>query len=194
MSTPELQAQLEKGEAWIQSLLTLMGVEAPVSCQLQEACGHHSSSSGVEDVDHDHDWVGWITIHQEALSPDQIQKLIGDRGEVLDSIQYLMSLILNLHAPKDGHMPFTVDLDGYRDRRFGELQVLAEQAVDQVRATGQEQEILHLSSGERRQIHAFLKQFEDIHTFSRGKEPDRRLVVHLATMVPSQESPSSKPY
>ena len=52
-----------------------------------------------------------------------------------------------------------------------------EQVAQQVRQTGEEVEMKSLSSAERRQIHTFLKDAEDLETESRGQEPDRRLVV-----------------
>jgi spoIIIJ-associated protein len=53
------------------------------------------------------------------------------------------------------------------------------QIAEQVRQTGQEVEIKSLSSAERRQIHTFLKDANDLSTESRGQEPDRRLVIRL---------------
>lgn len=171
--TREFETQLlTQGQNWLVELLRLMGVEAKVTSELRE-----STTAGLEDHDHEHDWEGWLTVQSINLSPETIQTLIGTRGEVLDSIQYLTSLILNLRSPEGVHMPFTVDLNQYRDRRLQELQSIAQDAVQQARFSRLEQEILALSSAERRQIHSLLKEFEDIETYSRGKEPDRRLVV-----------------
>lgn len=62
-----------------------------------------------------------------------------------------------------------------------ELQQLAEAAVQHVRETGEEYEMAALSAAERRQVHTYLKAtYGDLETYSRGKEPDRRLVVRLA--------------
>ena len=58
---------------------------------------------------------------------------------------------------------------------------MAAEAVEQVQATQEEYEIAALSSAERRQMHNFLKTHEGLETFSRGKEPDRRLVVRLVS-------------
>jgi spoIIIJ-associated protein len=56
---------------------------------------------------------------------------------------------------------------------------MAENAAQQVRMTGKEYEMKSLSSAERRQVHTLLKDCPDLETYSRGKEPDRRLVVRL---------------
>ena len=169
----EFETQLlGQGQSWLTQLLQLMGVEATIICELRE-----SMTAGLEDQDHEHDWEGWLTVQSDRLPPETIQTLIGTRGEVLDSIQYLTSLVMNLRSPEGIHMPFTVDLNQYRDRRLQELQAMAQDAVQQARFSRLEQEILSLSSAERRQIHSLLKEFEDIETYSRGKEPDRRLVV-----------------
>jgi spoIIIJ-associated protein len=96
---------------------------------------------------------------------------------VLDSIQYLANTTLNLGKAAEDQQAFTIELGGYRARRLEELQAIAAEAAETVMANGQEFEIKSLSSAERRQVHHFLKDYEGLETFSRGKEPDRRLVV-----------------
>jgi spoIIIJ-associated protein len=161
---------LEQGRLWLMTLLNKMGIEAAISAEIRE-----SLTAGLEDQEHDRE--GWLTIATDSMSPETIQTLIGNRGEVLDSIQYMTSLIVNLQSQEGIKMPFTVDINQYRDRRLAELKQIAEDAVKQARFSRLEQEILSLSSAERRQVHSLLKDFEDIETYSRGKEPDRRLVV-----------------
>jgi spoIIIJ-associated protein len=73
-------------------------------------------------------------------------------------------------------------LNGYRIKRFAEIRALAEAAAEQVRSSGQEVQIKSLSSAERRQVHTLFKEFSDLETFSRGKEPFRQLVVRLASI------------
>jgi len=121
----------------------------------------------------------WLTIEQTKLTPKQIQILIGSEGTVLDAIQYLANAILNLGQDDEAQAAYTVELDGYRLRRQEELRALAAHAAQTVRETGQEFEMKALSSAERRQVHTFLKECEDLETQSRGQEPDRRLVVRL---------------
>ncbi len=119
----------------------------------------------------------WLTIDDTSLTPNQIDALLGPGGSTLATIQYLANTTLNLGQPDDMQTAYTIELAGYRVRRQAELQNLAEQAADHVRQTGEEYEMTALSAAERRQVHTYLKAFEDLETYSRGKEPDRRLVV-----------------
>ncbi|NJL47375.1 MAG: RNA-binding protein [Leptolyngbyaceae cyanobacterium SM2_5_2] len=123
----------------------------------------------------------WLTIQAESLSPQQVQGLIGEGGAVLDSMQYLANTTLNLGKAETEQQAFTIELDGYRARRLEELKTMAAEATERVLSTGQEFEMKGLSSAERRQMHHFIKAQAGFETFSRGREPDRRLVVCLAS-------------
>jgi spoIIIJ-associated protein len=105
--------------------------------------------------------------------------LIGREGAVLDAIQYLANATLNLNQPQERQAAYTIELDGYRLRRQAEIQAIATSAIEQARTTGQEVELKSLSSAERRQVHTFLKDFPDLESFSRGKEPHRHLVIRV---------------
>jgi spoIIIJ-associated protein len=122
----------------------------------------------------------WLTIDHAHLSADQVQAVLGTEGAVLDAIQYLANTTLNLGQPEAAQQAYTIELAGYRVRRQSELQAMADQAAQQVRETGKAYEMLALSAAERRQVHTYLKAFDDLETESRGREPDRRLVVKLA--------------
>ncbi|MFZ4638852.1 MAG: protein jag [Nodosilinea sp.] len=157
---------LTQGVNWLTSLLNLQGLTATVRAErLSDGSGDSC----------------WLTIDHQDLAPEQIQALIGESGAVLDSIQYLANTTLNLGKGDGEQMAFTIELVGYRAQRLQELQVLAQEAVQQVLTTGQEYELKGLSSAERRQVHQFLSEQPGLSTFSRGKEPDRRLVVCLAS-------------
>jgi spoIIIJ-associated protein len=122
----------------------------------------------------------WLTIDHAHLSSDQVQAVLGTEGAVLDAIQYLANTTLNLGQPEAAQQAYTIELAGYRVQRQSELQAMADQAAQQVRETGKAYEMLALSAAERRQVHTYLKAFDDLETESRGREPDRRLVVKLA--------------
>lgn len=156
------KSQLERGQQWLEKLLELSGMPSQVSASDETLVSEGSC---------------WLTIDEQSLTPEQIHRLIGDQGSVLDAIQYLANTTLNLNQPEEEQCAYTVELDGYRKKRRGELEAIANEAVQSVRETGQEYEIASLSSAERRQVHTFLKEFEDLETYSRGREPDRRLVV-----------------
>ncbi|MEB3358743.1 MAG: R3H domain-containing nucleic acid-binding protein [Synechococcales bacterium] len=154
----------ERGRIWLEKLLLLLGLPSTVEVDTSQLEAEGSC---------------WLIIDADQLSQGQIQHLLGERGIVLDAIQYLANTTLNLDCPEDEQCAYTVELNGYRAQRQVELQAIADEAVQQVRASGEEFEIASLSAAERRQVHTFLKSFEDIETQSRGREPDRRLVVRL---------------
>lgn len=166
-------SRMDRGQQWLKKLLPLMEVPAEVKAELQ-------TTAGEGDDPHETDSY-WLTIGHDLLTPEQIQILIGTEGTVLDAIQYLASVTLNLNQPQEQQAAYTIELDGYRVQRQAEIQAIAESAIEQVRATGKEVEIKSLSSAERRQIHTFLKDYQDLETFSRGKEPHRHLVIRQLT-------------
>jgi spoIIIJ-associated protein len=139
------------------------------------------------EIEGEPDQVGWLTLDESGLAAEQIELLLGNQGTVIDSMQYLANLTLNLHRDDTEQLPFMIELCAYRAKRQAELQNLAETAVAQVQETGQEYEIQSLSSAERRQVHTLLKAFPDLATFSRGREPDRRLVVTKAQAEESSD-------
>ncbi len=160
---------MQRGQQWLETLLQLTGVPAAVKAELETV--------SVEGGDHNEPDSYWLTIDETNLTPAQIQVLIGFEGTVLDAIQYLANASLNLSQTQEQQASYTVELNGYRVRRQAEIRALAENAAQMVRASGKEVEIKSLSSAERRQVHTFLKDFTDLETFSRGKEPHRHLVV-----------------
>lgn len=153
---------VQRGETWLTSLLKL--ADLPASVQGESAETHEDGSC-------------WLTIDSASYTSEQIQMLTGESGSVLDAVQYLINTTLNLGLSPDEQQPYTIELDGYRLRRQTELRSMAEAAAQKVRDNGEEFEMGALSSAERRQVHTFLKAFEDLETYSRGQEPDRRLVV-----------------
>lgn len=161
----------QAGVEWLTSLLAMQGLTAQVTSRLVEDETGHSC---------------WLIIHEDGLTPEQVQILIGEGGSVLDSMQYLANTTLNLGKSADAQQAFTLELAGYRAKRLEELKAMAQGAAEQVLATGQSYELKGLSSAERRQLHHFIKAQDGLSTFSRGKEPDRRLVVCLEAEVEEQ--------
>ncbi|HTL88544.1 MAG TPA: R3H domain-containing nucleic acid-binding protein [Leptolyngbya sp.] len=159
-----VEAQLQqRGQQWLETFLKLAGFPALVTVEVRETFAERNC---------------WLTIDHTSLLPNQIEALLGDNGAVLDSIQYLASSILNIGQAEQ--MAYTIELEGYRDRRLQELIKIAESAAEKVRESGEEYEIKSLSSAERRQVHSILQRSKEVETYSRGQEPDRRLVVRLA--------------
>jgi spoIIIJ-associated protein len=154
----------QRGQQWLEQFLKLANLPASVTPEMKETFSETSC---------------WLTIDDSSLNPNDVEALIGAQGSVLDSIQYLANSILNLGQEAEQQRAYTIELSGYRQHRQQELLQIAEQAADRVRQTGEEYEIKSLSSAERRQIHTILKECADLETYSRGQEPDRRLVVRL---------------
>lgn len=155
---------MQRGQQWLEQLLHLSKLPAKVT--VTDITEEHSDKPSY-----------WLTIDETKLTPKQIEILIGPDGTAIDAIQYLANSILNLGQTEQGQAAYTIELNGYRLRRQAELRAMAEYAAQKVRETGEEFEMKALSSAERRQVHTFLKEWEDLETQSRGQEPDRRLVV-----------------
>ncbi|NMG18133.1 protein jag [Brasilonema bromeliae] len=167
-------SRMKRGQEWLKTLLQLSGLSVDIKGEKETAIAEDEESPEQDSY--------WLTIGETNLSPEQIEILTGPDGSVLDAIQYLANSILNLSQLQEEQASYTVELNGYRVRRYAEIRAIAEAAAQQVRSSGQEAEIKSLSSAERRQIHTFLKEFGDLETFSRGKEPHRQLIVRLASM------------
>ena len=159
-----MESQISLGKEWLQQLLDLMGIAAEVETEGFETVSSDSGSS-------------WLNIDGSSLSLEQKQRLIGNKGESIDAVQYLANTILNLDRDPEAQSSFVIELDGYRVKRHRELTELTQQAIDRARTTGREVEIPGLSSAERKEIHSLLQDVEDLATESRGQEPNRRLVV-----------------
>jgi spoIIIJ-associated protein len=156
-------SQIQRGQQWLTEFLTLSGFPATVAADTQ-----HSDGSC------------WLTIDSTALTPDQVQALLNNHGSALDAIQYLANTAVNVGETEDHRTAFTIEIDGYRVQRQTVLEDLAEAAIAHVRDTGTEYEMPSLSAAERRQLHTYIKEVSDLETYSRGREPDRRLVVCAA--------------
>ncbi|WP_017316752.1 Jag family protein [Mastigocladopsis repens] len=167
-------SRMQRGQEWLKTLLQLSGLSVDIEGELE-------TTPSLDEESQEQDSY-WLTIDQTNLMPEQIEILTGPDGSVLDAIQYLANSILNLSQPQQEQASYTVELNGYRVRRYAEIRAMAEAAAQQVRSSGQEVEIKSLSSAERRQVHTLFKEFGDLETFSRGKEPHRHLVVRLASM------------
>ena len=161
--------RMQRGEQWKKELLQLYGISVESKVNKEE--------SGLGEKDPLSLNSYWLTIEESNLSENQIQNLTGRDGKVLDAIQYLSNSILNLNQETEEQASYTVELNGYRVQRLAEIRNMIEEVIDRVRTTGREVEVKSLSSAERRQVHTLLKGFEDLESFSQGKEPHRHLVV-----------------
>ncbi len=111
------------------------------------------------------------------LAGNDMGVLIGKRGQTLDSLQYLISLVVNKNASEYIHVK--VDTENYRARRKATLENLAKNIAYKVKRTHQSVALEPMNPYERRIIHSALQNDKYVTTHSEGEEPYRRVVVTL---------------
>lgn len=111
------------------------------------------------------------------LSGDEMGVLIGKRGQTLDSLQYLVSLVVNKNV--ENYIRVKVDTENYRQRRKETLENLAKNISYKVKRTKRPVSLEPMNPYERRIIHSALQNDKYVTTFSEGEEPFRHVVVTL---------------
>ena len=111
------------------------------------------------------------------LSGDEMGVLIGKRGQTLDSLQYLVSLVVNKDV--NDYIRVKVDTENYRQRRKETLENLAKNIAFKVKKTRRPVSLEPMNPYERRIIHSALQNDKYVVTHSEGEEPFRRVVVSL---------------
>ena len=111
------------------------------------------------------------------LSGDEMGVLIGKRGQTLDSLQYLVSLVVNKES--ENYIRVKVDTENYRQRRKETLENLAKNIAYKVKRTKRPVSLEPMNPYERRIIHSALQGDKYVTTHSEGEEPFRRVVVTL---------------
>lgn len=111
------------------------------------------------------------------LEGDDMGVLIGKRGQTLDSLQYLTSLVVNKES--DEYVRVKVDTENYRQRRKETLENLARNISHKVKRTKKPVSLEPMNPYERRVIHSALQNDRFVSTHSEGEEPYRRVVVTL---------------
>ena len=109
------------------------------------------------------------------LSGDDMGVLIGKRGQTLDSLQYLVSLVVNKNV--ENYIRVKVDTENYRQRRKETLENLAKNISYKVKRTRRPVSLEPMNPYERRIIHSALQNDRYVTTHSEGDEPFRRVVV-----------------
>ena len=103
--------------------------------------------------------------------------LIGKRGQTLDSLQYLVSLVVNKES--DDYIKIKLDTENYRERRKETLENLAKNIAYKVKKTRRSVSLEPMNPYERRIIHSALQNDKFVETHSEGDEPYRKIVVTL---------------
>ena len=111
------------------------------------------------------------------LSRDEMGVLIGKRGQTLDSLQYLVSLVVNKNV--DNYIRVKVDTENYRQRRKETLENLAKNIAYRFKRTERPVSLEPMNPYERRIIHSALQNDKYVTTHSEGDEPFRHVVVVL---------------
>lgn len=111
------------------------------------------------------------------LSGDEMGVLIGKRGATLDSLQYLVSLVVN--KGREDYIRVKVDTENYRERRKETLENLAKNVAFKVKKTRRALSLEPMNPYERRIIHAALQNDKYVTTHSEGEEPNRKVVISL---------------
>ncbi len=111
------------------------------------------------------------------LSGDEMGVLIGKRGQTLDSLQYLTSLVVNKGSNE--YIRVKVDTENYRKRRKDTLENLAKNLAYKVKRTKRPVTLEPMNPYERRVIHSALQNDKYVSTHSEGEEPFRRVVITL---------------
>ena len=111
------------------------------------------------------------------FSGDEMGILIGKRGQTLDSLQYLISLVVNKES--DAYINVKVDTEDYRERRKQTLENLAKNLSYKVKRTRRPVTLEPMNPYERRIIHSALQNDRYVETHSEGDEPYRKVVITL---------------
>ena len=111
------------------------------------------------------------------LSGNEMGVLIGKRGQTLDSLQYIISLVVNKES--DSYIRIKVDTENYRERRKATLENLAKNLAYKVKRTRRPVSLEPMNPYERRVIHSVLQNDRYVETHSEGEEPYRKVVITL---------------
>ena len=111
------------------------------------------------------------------IEGDDMGVLIGKRGQTLDSLQYLVSLVVNKES--NSYLKVKLDTENYRERRKETLENLAKNISYKVKRTKRPVSLEPMNPYERRIIHSALQGDKFVETHSEGEEPYRRVVVTL---------------
>ena len=129
---------------------------------------------GVNDVTFSAVQKGEATIIR--LDGEKLGALIGRRGETMESLSYLASLVAN--RLEGDYIKLGLDVAGYRDKRENDLTVLAQRIGNKVRKTGRSFAMEPMNPYERRIIHSAIGKMEGVRSESKGEGRDRRVVIY----------------
>ena len=153
VSEAEAQELIGRAETFLQDVFKVMDMNV----ELTSVFDHTENEIGI------------------TFAGDDMGVLIGKRGQTLDSLQYLVSLVVNKH--RSGYIRVKLDTENYRDRRKEKLEELASNIAKKVKRTRRKVELEPMNPYERRIIHSALQSDPFVTTISEGEEPYRHIVV-----------------
>ena len=149
----EENAKVKAAVDYLREVITLMGVENVTFSAVQK---------------------GEATIIR--LDGEKLGALIGRRGETMESLSYLASLVAN--RLEGDYIKLGLDVAGYRDKRESDLTALAQRIGAKVRKTGRSFAMEPMNPYERRIIHSAIGKMEGVRSESKGEGRDRRVVIY----------------
>ena len=163
VGVPEKESDIaEAAKSVLETLLARVGVVASVVSQTKPPIEGGEGASNVITLD---------------VTGDDLGILIGRRGQTLSSLQYIVRLIV-AHQEK-ARVAIVIDVEGYKQRRYGALQALAWRMAEQVKVRGRSFALEPMSAYERRIIHLTLADDPDVITESIGEGEARKVVIML---------------
>lgn len=112
------------------------------------------------------------------IKGEELNFLIGYRGESLDALQYILSHAV--YKDLDNWVPITLDINGYRQAKLEKLEDMVKGFIDRVRFHQKEIRLPPLTPYERRHIHVLITDYIDVESESRGEGRNRRLFLRPA--------------
>lgn len=144
---------------------------------------------GIQDVKFSAVQKGEATIIR--LDGEKMGALIGRRGETMESLSYLASLVAN--RLEGDYIKLGLDVAGYRDKRESDLTALAQRIGAKVRRTGRSFAMEPMNPYERRIIHSAIGKMEGVRSESKGEGRDRRVVIYSTDPNAVAESANARP-
>lgn len=109
------------------------------------------------------------------ITGNELNHLIGYRGDALNALQHFLNSAYYNGAGE--YVRVLVDINGYRDQRKDKLEDMAKSFIDRVRFFSQEVEMPPMNPSERRIVHSFVSEYDDVTSESVGVGRDRRVVL-----------------
>ena len=151
----KIMTDLDVAEDFLSRIVKSMGMEVTLTSEIDE-------EEGCLNID---------------MSGEDMGVLIGKRGQTLDSLQYLVSLIVN--KDREEYLRVKLDTENYRERRKTTLESLAKNIASKVKRTKRPVSLEPMNPYERRIIHSILQNDRYVVTRSEGEDPYRHVVVSL---------------